>query len=48
MYWGDGGEGGESGGVSKSDDSFGYELSVKLLMKKITISACSPIPWNPR
>ena len=29
------GWGGESGGVGKSDDSFGYELSVKLLMKNL-------------
>ena len=26
---------GESGGVSKSDDSFVYELSAKLLMKSL-------------
>ena len=41
-----GGRGGESGGVSKSDDSFGYELSAKLLMENLPFLPL--IPWNPR
>ena len=38
MYWGGGWGGGEaeSGGVSKSDDSFGYEFSAKLLMENLS------------